>query len=82
MSSKFYGLFIDFRDALGSLDQSHMIKDLSTWSFEEIYCKIVLHIYQDSHFEVICNEGFSKEFALKMAARQGIQPAQYFLFSI
>ena len=26
MSSKFYGLFIDFRDAFGSQDQSHKIK--------------------------------------------------------
>ena len=55
MSSKFYGLFIDFRDTFGILDQSHMIKNLAACGIEETYCKIVLDIYQDSHFEVICD---------------------------
>ena len=71
MSSKFYGLFIDFRDAFGSLDQSHMIKNLSACGIEETYCKIVLDIYQDSHFDVICDEGLSKEFALNTGCKTG-----------
>ena len=50
MSSKFYDLFIDFRDAFGSLDQNHMIKNLSACGIEETYCKVFLDIYQDSHF--------------------------------
>ena len=70
MSSKFYGLFINFRDAFGSLDQSHMIKNLAACGIEETYCKIVLDIYQDSHFEVICDEG--KEFALKTGRKSVI----------
>ena len=48
MSSKFYGLFIDFRDAFGSLDQSRMIKNLPACGIEETYCKIVLDIYVKS----------------------------------
>ena len=79
MSSKFYGLFIDFRDTFDSLDQSHMIKNLAACGIEETYCKIVLDIYQDSHFEVICDEGLSKEFALKSGCKTG-DPASPIFF--
>ena len=56
-----------------------MIKNLSACGIEETYCKIVLDIYQDSHFEVICDEGLSKEFALKTGCKTG-DPASPIFF--
>ena len=74
-----WNIFIDFQDAFGSSDQSHMIKNLSACGIEETYCKIVLDIYQDSHFEVICDEGLSKEFAIKTGCKTG-DPASPIFF--
>ena len=77
-SSKFYALFIDFRDAL---KQSHMIKQLVECGIEETYCRIIADIYQDSHFEVICDQGISKEFNLNMGYKTG-DPASPIFFII
>ena len=73
-SSKFYALFIDFCDAFGSLKQSHMIKRLVECGIEETYCRITADIYQDSHFEGICDQGISKEFNLNIGCKTG-EPA-------
>ena len=62
---------LTFETLFGSSDRSHMIKNLSACGIEETYCKIVLDIYQDSHFEVVCDEGQSKEFALKTGCKTG-----------
>ena len=70
-SSKFYALFINFHDAFGSLKQSHMIKQLVECGIEETYCRIIADIYQDLHFEVICDQGISKEFNLNIGCKTG-----------
>ena len=80
-SSKVYALFIDFRDAFGSLKQSHMIKRLVECGIEETYCRIIADIYQDSHFEVICDQGISKEFNLNIGCKTG-DPARPIFFII
>ena len=55
------------------------LKYLSACGIEETYCEIVLDIYQDSHFEVLCDEGLSKEFALKTGCKTG-DPASPIFF--
>ena len=42
---------------------------------------VCLDIYQDSHFEVICDEGLSKEFALKIGCKTG-DPASSIFFIV
>ena len=80
-SSKFYALFIGFRDAVSSLKQSHMIKRLAECRTEETYCRIIADIYQDWHFEVICDQGISKEFNLNIGCKTG-DPASPIFFII
>ena len=48
-----------------------MIKRLVECGIEETYCRIIADIYQDSHFEVICDQGISKEFNLKIGCKAG-----------
>ena len=55
ISSKFFAVFVDFRDAFGSLSQSYMIQALLESGIAKQYCEIVADIYTDSHFQVICH---------------------------
>ena len=78
-SSKFYTLSVDFRDAFGSLSQECLIKSLLEYSIEQTYCYIIADVYQKSHFEVLCDEGLSKEFELTVGEKMG-DPARHFWF--
>ena len=74
-SSKFYAPFI-------ALKQSHMIKRLVECGIEETYCRIIADTYQDSHFEVICDQSISKKFNLNMGYKTGDPASPIFLSSI
>ena len=50
-----------------------MIKRLVECGIEETYCRIIADIYQDSHFEVICDQGIGKEFNLSIGCKTGDQ---------
>ena len=66
---RFYALFVDFRDAFGSISQESLIKSLLECGIEQTYCYIIVDIYQNSHFEVLCDEGLSKEFKLTIGEK-------------
>ena len=63
-SSKFYTLFVDFRDAFGSLDQNDLIRTLLEVGINKDHCLLIADIYQESHFQVICGNELSKEYLL------------------
>ena len=69
--SKFYACFIDFKDPFGSLDHRLLINSLLESGIEHMYCRIIADIYEDSHIEVICGEGLSKEFLRTMGCKTG-----------
>ena len=69
--SKFYACFIDFKDAFGSLDHRFLITSLLKSGIEHTYCRIIADIYEDSHIEVICREGLSKEFLRTVGCKTG-----------
>ena len=71
ISSRFYGIFVDFRDAFGSIRQDVLIKDLIAAGIPKRYCAIIADIYQDSHFEVICDGCLSKEIDLTIGVKTG-----------
>ena len=48
-NSRFYALFVDFRDAFGSISQESLIKSLLECGIERTYCYIIADIYQNSH---------------------------------
>ena len=79
--SKFYALFIDFRDAFGSLNQSYLIRALLDANVNEEYCLIIADIYEESHFQVISQSEVSEEFLLTAGAKTGC-PLSSLLFII
>ena len=81
ISSKFFAVFVDFRDAFGSLSQSYMIQALLESGIAKQYCEIVADIYTDSHFQVICHNQLSKEFPLSVGAKTGC-PLSALLFVV
>ena len=44
----------------------------------ETYCRIIADIYQDSHVEVICDQGIGKEFNLNMGCKTVDQASPIF----
>ena len=80
-SSHFYTLFVDFRDAFGSIDQRYLIRTLLDSGVEKLYCELIADIYEESHFEVICGKQLSKEFELPIGTKTG-DPLSAVLFII
>ena len=81
ISSRFYTVFVDFRDAFGSVDQKYLIRALLDSGVEKLYCELIADIYEESHFEVICGNQLSKEFALLVGTKTG-DPLSAVLFII
>ena len=75
--------FIHFLWILGihleSLSQEYLIKSLLEYGIEQTYSYIIADVYQKSHFEVLCDEGLSKEFELTVGEKTG-DPASPFWF--
>ena len=81
-SSRFYAIFVDFRDAFGSLDQEYLIRSLLDSGIEKTYCLLIARIYQDSYFQVICGKELSREFSLTIGTETGDPSVQSYLLSL
>ena len=79
--NKFYPLFVDFRDAFGSLDQNDPIRTLLEVGINKDHCLLITGIYQESHFQVICGNELSKEYLLTVGTKTGC-PLSAVLFAI
>ena len=80
-SSCFYTIFVDFRDAFGSIDQKYMINILLNCGIEKTYCLLIADIYQSSYFQVICGKELTKNFQLTVGTITG-DPLSAILFII
>ena len=80
-SLKFYSLFIDFKDAFGSLKHSYMIRCLLEAGVPKPSCEIIADIYSDSHIEVICGNETTKEFQWTSGGKTG-DPGSPILFIV
>ena len=80
-SSRFYAIFVDFRDAFCSLDQEYLIRSLLDSGIEKTYCLLIADIYQDSYFQVICGKELSREFSLTVGTKTG-DPLSAILFIV
>ena len=56
-----------------------MIQRLVECGIQETYCRIIADIYQDWHFDVICDQGISKEFNLNIGCKTGDPASPIFL---
>ena len=66
LSTKFYTIFVDFRDAFGSLNHQNSVRK---WLRKRIL--LIANIYQESHSQVICGKELSKEFLLTKGTKTG-----------
>ena len=64
-------VFVDFRDVFGSVDQKYLIRALLGSGVEKLYCELMADIYEESHFEIICGNQLSKEFASPVGTKTG-----------
>ena len=80
-SLKFYGVFIDFKDAFGSLKHSYMFRCLLEAGVPKPYCEIIADIYSDSQIEVICGNETTKEFQGTSGGKTG-NPGSPILFIV
>ena len=78
---KFYTIFVDFRDAFGSLHQVYLIKTLLESGTEKEYCLLNADIYQESHFLIYGIKELSEVFLLTKGTKTGC-PLSSILFII
>ena len=71
ISSRFYAIFVDFRNVFGSLNQDYLIRTLLNSEIAKGYCEIIADLYQDSHFQVICGKELTKESVLTKGTKTG-----------
>ena len=52
------------------MEQKYLIRALLDSGVEKLYCELIADIYEESHFEVICGNQLSKEFALPVGTKK------------
>lgn len=70
-STKFYAVFLDFRDAFGSLPHSVMIKSLDEINIPTLYINIIKDIYRNSFIQVICGDQLTRPIQLRTGIKTG-----------
>lgn len=70
-SARFYAIFLDFRDAFGTLTQNVMIDSLKEIHLPQVYIDIVKDIYKDSFIQVICGKQLTGPIPLQMGIKTG-----------
>lgn len=70
-SSRFYAVFLDFRDAFGSLPHSVMLHSLEEIKLPEQYIHIIKNVYDNSFLQVICGHQLTKPVKLEVGIKTG-----------
>lgn len=71
LSSRFYTVFLDFRDAFGTLSHSVMIQSLVEINLPSVFIDIIRDIYTDSFIQVICGDQLTKPIHLGVGIKTG-----------
>ena len=58
-SGKLYVGFVDIKDAFGSLDHAHMLKELTSIGMPEPFIKLTKYIYDSSTFQIKTSKGIT-----------------------
>ena len=69
--SRFYAVFLDFRDAFGSLPHCVMLHSLEEINLPEQYIHIVKDVYEKSFIRVICGQQLTKPVKLEVGIKTG-----------
>ncbi len=70
-SSKFCAVFLDFRDAFGTLAHNVMITALEQWHLPQVYIDIVRDVYSGSFLQVICGKQLTDPIPLQAGMKTG-----------
>ena len=70
-SSRFYAVFLDFRDAFGTLAHDIMFKSLEEIHLPQVYIDIVKDVYRDSFIQVICGKQLTGPIPLQLGIKTG-----------
>ena len=70
-SSKFYTVFLDFRDAFGTLSHEVMLKALEEIHLPQPFVNIVSSVYRGSFLQVICGQQLTEPIALEVGIKTG-----------
>ena len=70
-SAKLYVVFLDFRDAFGTLPHEVMLNSLEDIHLPKIYCDIVKDVYSNSYLQVICGKHLTLTVKLKVGIKTG-----------
>ena len=68
-SSRFYAVFLDFRDAFGTLAHDIMFKSLEEIHLPQVYIDIVKDVYRDSFIQVICGKQLTGPIPLQLGIK-------------
>lgn len=70
-SSKFYTIFLDFRDAFGTLSHKVMLNALEEIQLPQPFVNIISNVYQGSFLQVICGQQLTEPISLKVGIKTG-----------
>jgi hypothetical protein len=70
-SSRFYAVFLDFRDAFGSLPHCVMLHSLEEINLAEQYIHIAKDVYEKSFLQVTCGQQLTKPVKLEVGIKTG-----------
>lgn len=70
-SCRLYSVFLDFRDAFGTLSHDVMIRSLEEIQLPQLFIDIVKDVYRGSFIEVICGEQLTHPTSLQIGIKTG-----------
>ena len=69
--SEFFAVFLDFRDAFGTLAHNVMITALEEFHLPQVYVDIVKDVYTGSFIQVICGKQLTDPIPLQVGVKTG-----------
>ena len=71
MSATFYSVFLDFRNAFGTLPHNIMIKALEDIHLPQVYTDTIKDVYKSSFIQVICGLQLTEQIPLCLGIKTG-----------
>lgn len=68
-SSKFYAVFLDFRDAFGTLPHNVMLHALKEVNLPQTYIDIIANVYKTFYIQVICGQTLTDPIPLEIGIK-------------
>ena len=70
-SSEYFAVFLDFRDAFGTLAHNVMVTALEEIHLPQVYIDIVKNVYCGSYIQVICGKQLTDPIPLQIGVKTG-----------